>query len=718
MKAYKLNDNVVKYTFGNPINTNAVVLSSEELYKDDIDFFNIKAEEDLSFSYIMHKTDIVYGLGENQRGMNKRGGIYEAFCSDDPMHTPDKKSLYGAHNFILIDGKDKFGVFVDCPGKVIFDIGFSHKDELKIKIEEKDVNIYIINGKSSKQIVKEFLNIIGESYAPPKWAFGYQQSRWSYEDANAINKIADKFIENKIPCDAIYLDIDYMESFKDFTIDKKAFPNFKAFVQDIKNKGFRLIPIIDAGVKIEKGYDIYEEGVQKGYFCTDENGNNFIAAVWPGRCHFPDFLNSEARRWFGLKYKNLTELGIEGFWNDMNEPALFYTNRGLKEAIEAAKASEKENLDIYSCFALKDKFINMSNNVEDYKSFYHNIDGKLINHYKVHNLYGYNMTRSAAEGLKEIENNKRFLLFSRASYIGMHRYSGIWTGDNSSWWEHILLNIKMMPSLNMCGFLYIGADTGGFSSNTNSQLVIRWTQLSLFTPLFRNHSAMGTRLQEPFSFEEETNSILKKAIEFRYALIPYIYSEYMKAVKNRDMYFLPLSFVYEDEMSKRIENQLLLGDSLMLAPIYEENAIGRYVYAPDDVLLWKVKEYEKRKYSIIKQGHHYIDVDLDEVPIFIKKNKMLVLGRHAQNVEKLDNKELNIIAFVKDKAEYIYYDDDGKTYNYKNSRYTEVFIQIEKKEKDYVVTVENRGNEFVKELNFEIVDIDGNINRKKIYLNE
>jgi alpha-glucosidase len=718
MKVYKLNDNVVKYIFGNPINTNAVVVSGEEFYKDNIDFFNIKAEEDLSFSYMMHKTDIVYGLGENQRGMNKRGGIYEAFCSDDPMHTSDKKSLYGAHNFIVIDGKDKFGVFVDYPGKVIFDIGFSYKDELRVKIEEKNVNIYIINGKSSKQIVKEFLNIIGETYAPPKWAFGYQQSRWSYEDANTINKITDKFIENRIPCDTIYLDIDYMERFKDFTIDKKAFPNFKTFVQDIKNKGFRLIPIIDAGVKIEKDYDIYEEGVQKKYFCTDESGNNFVAAVWPGRCHFPDFLNSEARRWFGLKYKNLTELGIEGFWNDMNEPALFYTNRSLKEAIEAAKASEQGNLDIYSCFDLKDKFINMSNNIEDYKSFYHNMDGKLINHYKVHNLYGYNMTRSAAEGLNEIENNKRFLLFSRASYIGMHRYSGIWTGDNSSWWEHILLNIKMMPSLNMCGFLYIGADTGGFSSNANSELVIRWTQFSLFTPLFRNHSAMGTRLQEPFSFEEETNSILKKAIEFRYAIIPYIYSEYMKAVKNRDMYFLPLSFVYEDEMSKRIENQLLLGDSLMIAPIHEENGIGRYVYAPEDMLLWMVKEYAHRNYRIIKQGHNYIDVALDEVPIFIRKNKMLVLGNHAQNVEKLDNKELNIIAFVQDKAEYIYYDDDGKTCDYKNNKYTEIFIQIEKIEENYIINVKNKENKFVKKLNFEIVDINGNINRKKIYLNE
>ena len=400
----------------------------------------------------------------------------------------------------------------------------------------------------------------------------------------------------------------------------------------------------------------------------------------------------------------------------MNEPALFYTDRGLKEAIEAAKASENENLDIYSCFALKDKFSQMSNNLEDYKSFYHNIDGEIVNHYKVHNLYGYNMTRSAAEGLREIQPNKRFLLFSRASYIGMHKFSGIWTGDNHSWWEHILLNIKMMPSLNMCGFFYIGADTGGFSSDANAQLVTRWTQFSLFTPLFRNHSSMGTRFQEPFSFDYETRETIKKAIELRYALIPYIYSEYMKAIINKDMYFSPLSFVYDDEMSRRIENQLLVGDSLMVTPIYEENAVGRYVYLPEDMLLWRVKYYKDREYSVMKKGHSYLDVDINEIPIFIRKNKMLVIGNHAQNVESIDNSELNIIAFVDDRAEYVYYDDDGKTYDYKRGKYGEISIEIQKNEKNYIINVENKGNTSLKKLNFEIVDIDGNIERKFVNL--
>lgn len=714
MKAYKLSENVIKYSFGNPISTEAVVALGQEILKDNLEYFKVDMINGLKFNYKMLTDAIVLGLGQNQRGINKRGGIYESFCSDDPLHTPDKKSLYGAHNFLVIEGKENFGVFVDYPGKVIFDVGFTHKDYLEISLEEQDTDIYIIKGEKPLHIVREFLNIIGESYAPPKWAFGYQQSRWSYATAQAVRKIGDKFIENKIPCDAIYLDIDYMERFKDFTVDNNAFPNFKDFVEEMKAKGFRLIPIIDAGVKIEKDYEVYEEGVEKEYFCSDEEGKPFVAAVWPGRCHFPDFLNPKARQWFGLKYKTLTDAGIEGFWNDMNEPAIFYTDRGLAAAIDAVKKAENENLDIYSYFALNDKFNSMSNNLKDYKSFYHNMNGKRINHYKVHNLYGYNMTRSAGEGLREINSNKRFLLFSRASYIGMHRYSGIWTGDNHSWWEHILLNIRMMPSLNMCGFLYIGADTGGFSGASNNQLAIRWTQFSLFTPLFRNHSSMSSREQEPYSYDNETVDILRSAIELRYALVHYIYSEYMKAVINKDMYFKPLCFEYEDEVSKRIENQLLVGDSLMVTPIYEENSVGRYVYLPEDMLLWKAADYNNRVYEIIKKGHHYINVEFKEVPIFIRKNKIIVLGKHSRNVETLNRSQLNVIGFVEDKANYIYYDDDGTSMDYKKGKYNMVSIYIEKQDEDYLIKVDNTGNSKVNILYFDIVDVNGKIHKKTI----
>lgn len=718
MIAYEIIDGVVKYRFGNPISTHAVVLKGNEIKKQELQYFALENNEITKLKYKMDEGDIILGLGENQKGINKRGGIFEAYCSDDPIHTPDKKSLYGAHNFLIVDGTNRFGIFIDYPSKVVFDIGFTHKDKLEIAIPNKNFDLYIIDGKSLRDIVTKFLKIIGKSYIPPKWAFGFQQSRWSYPDARQIYGVANNFIENDIPCDSIYLDIDYMEDFKDFTISKERFPQFKSLVGEIKEKGFRLIPIIDAGVKIEEGYEIYEEGIKKGYFCFDEKGDPFVAAVWPGKVHFPDFLNKEARKWFGLKYRMLIDLGIEGFWNDMNELAIFYTEKGLKEAIDHCEESKNKNLNIYSFFALKDSFINLSNNARDYKGFYHDIDGQLVNHDSVHNLYGYNMTKAAAEGFKEIDSNKRFLMFSRASYIGMHRYGGIWTGDNHSWWDHILLNIRMMPSLNMCGFLYSGADTGGFGGDANAQLLIRWTQFSLFTPLFRNHSAIGTRKQEPYAFDIESTDILRSAIRLRYALLPYIYSEYMKGARNHDVYFAPLSFEYDDKYSKHVEDQLLVGASMMISPIYVENAIGRHVWLPEEMLLWKANDYHNRYYSVMEKGHTYIDINIDEIPIFIRKNKMIIFGKHANNVENLDNKELYVVAFVEDKASYTYYDDDGVTYDFDKGVYSEIVIDIEKIEGDYRVDINNKGNKYVEKLNFDIVDLKGNITKKSLVINK
>ncbi|WIF94911.1 TIM-barrel domain-containing protein [Caminicella sporogenes] len=717
MKVYEINEKVLKYRFGNPIKTDAVLMEGLEIKKSKIDYFEVIKGNIVIFKYKMSLEDIILGLGENLRGINKRGGIYESFCTDNPRHTPDVKSLYGAHNFIIIDGREKFGIFVDYPSKVVFDIGFTNRDYLQIEVSDNNFDFYIIKGDSSKEIVKTFLKLIGQSYVPPKWAFGFQQSRWSYKTADEIEEIAKKFIENDIPCDAIYLDIDYMEDFKDFTVSKERFPNFKKFVEDMRTKGFRLIPIIDAGVKIEEDYDIYEEGIEKGLFCTDEKGNPFVGAVWPGRVHFPDFLNPVARKWFGLKYKKLVDFGIEGFWNDMNEPAIFYSDRGLDKAIKKAEESESKNLDIYTFFDLKDEFINLSNNIDDYKSFYHKIDGKIVNHYKVHNLYGYNMTRAAAEGLEEISPNKRFLLFSRASYIGMHRYAGIWTGDNHSWWEHLLLNIKMMPSINMCGFLYSGADTGGFGGNANAELIIRWSQFSVFTPLFRNHSALGTRNQEPFAFDENTTKILRNIIRLRYALIPYIYSEFMKAVKDGGVYFSPLVFEYDDDISRRVEDQLLVGESIMLAPIYQENSKGRYVWLPEDMLLWKVRDYTDRNFEIIKKGHNYINVELDEIPIFIRKDKMIIIGKHGKNVESIKNTKLDVLAFIENKCLYVYYDDDGKTCDYKDGKYDEIHIYIEKVKDDFKIEIDNRGNKDIKLINFYIVGTNGKIIKKKVEIN-
>ncbi len=700
-----------KYVYGKPFSTEAVV-ADVSAGEGSPAYGRVETEKGFCFTYTMEETDIVYGLGEANRGLNKRGYCYISDCTDDPNHTEDKRSLYGAHNFIVVSGKETFGLFFDYPSAMTFDIGYTRMDTLQVSCESADLNLYVIEGDSPYDIVKQFRKIIGRSYIPPKYAFGFGQSRWGYKTKEDFRKVASGYRENKIPLDMVYMDIDYMQDFKDFTLNEKNFPDFPEFVQEMKSQNIRLIPIIDAGVKIEDGYDIYEEGVANRYFCQREDGSDFVAAVWPGDTHFPDVLNNEARTWFGDKYRILTDQGIEGFWNDMNEPAIFYSPEGIAELKEMLKsflesenyndgvnAGELATADIpkseagangtddadegtgsgsddgaaaVSLWPLMGKIGALANSKEDYRNFYHVVNGERVRHDKVHNLFGYYMTRAAGEAFERIDPKKRFLMFSRSSYIGMHRYGGIWMGDNKSWWSHILLNLKMLPSLNMCGFLYTGADLGGFGADTTRDLLLRWLALGVFTPLMRNHAAAGTREQECYQFEDMED--FRHVIGVRYRLIPYLYSEYMKAALNDDLYFKPLAFVYpEDSMAVQVEDQMMLGNEAMIAPVYTQNARGRYVYLPEEMKFVKFLPDGTISEEILSIGHHYVEIALNEVPLFIRSGKCIPLAQAAQCVDALNTEHLTMIGY--EGTEYTLYDDDGfgkdyeKKDNYRTIKY-------------------------------------------------
>ena len=321
---------IKRYIFGTPIDTEAI-LNKPDHSEFAETFFTHEGKE---FIYGMNSETICYGLGENVRGINKRGWIYESNCSDEPNHLENKRSLYGAHNFLLLSDCKNIGFFIDTPGKVQFDIGYTKYEQLRISIEDNNFEIYVIEDDSPDLVVQEFRNLIGISYIAPKWAFGYGQSRWSYKTEDEVREVVNEYRKNHIPLDSVYLDIDYMDQYKDFTIDNKAFPDFSDFVCEMKKEHIHIVPIIDAGVKIEDGYDVYEEGKEKNYFCKDKDGNDFVVGVWPGRCCFPDMLNDKARAWFGNKYKILLDKGIDGFWNDMNEPAIFYSEKRKKEVFE------------------------------------------------------------------------------------------------------------------------------------------------------------------------------------------------------------------------------------------------------------------------------------------------------------------------------------------------------------------------------------------------
>ena len=594
--------------------------------------------EDGVFSFHLGEHDRVYGLGEAVRGINKRGWIYEGFCTDEPFHTEDKRSLYGAHNFILLDGAERFGAFFDCPGRIAFDIGCSEPDRLTVKPEEMHLDLYLIEGDSLKDIARQFRSLIGQSYIPPLWAFGYGQSRWGYTNRDDILRVADRYRAEGIPIDMLYLDIDYMDSFKDFTVNEERFPRFAEFVQEMKARDIHLIPIIDAAVKEEEGYSVYDEGHEKGYFCKDEDGDDFIVGVWPGRSVLPDFLNPAASRWFGANYKALTEIGIDGFWNDMNEPALFYSAKALDSAFDKIQTFRGRSFSALSFFEARGLFNTLANSGEDYRAIRHHTPAGNLSHYDVHNLYGYKMTQSASEALREL-CPQGSLLFSRASYIGAHRYGGVWTGDNHSWWSHILLSMQQMAGLNLCGFLYSGSDIGGFNGNCTRDLLIRWLSFAVFTPLMRNHSAIGTRNQEAFAFGDP--EVFRHIIRLRYRLIPYLYSEFRRAAENDLMYFRPLCFDYEDDPDARgVEDQLMVGDRLMIAPVYVQNADGRYVYVPEDMNLIRMSGGEITAEPIAK-GRHYIRVPLGDV-VFFSIGK-LPLAEPAMSTAELDMEHLTEI---------------------------------------------------------------------------
>ena len=654
------------YRFGHPIHTGAVLDKPTMDITPVMDFpgWDISPSNG-SLSKTLSESMRVFGLGETVRGMNKRGWIYISNNTDDPNHDEDKRSLYASQNFILLaspEEEEVEAIFIDDPGTVRFDIGYTELNRLIICSESGNADIYRFTADSADDIIRQFRAITGQSYIPPKWAFGFGQSRWGYKTEEDIRTVFTRYQDASVPLDSIYLDIDYMERYKDFTVNTESFPHFSDFVEEMRKSHVHLVPIIDAGVKMEEGYETYEEGCKKDYFVKKENGERLVAAVWPGRVHFPDFFKPEVQNWFGHKYHFLLEQGIDGFWNDMNEPAIFYTEDRLKEVFEEIEKYKNENLDIQSYFAFTNLVSTLGNNPADYRRFYHEHEGQSIRHDKVHNLFGFYMTKAAGEALRKMEPNKRILLFSRSSYIGMHRYGGVWTGDNKSWWSHLLLSLQQMPALNMCGFLYSGSDIGGFGADCTEDLMARWLSLAILTPLYRNHACAGTRLQELYQFQNLES--FRKIIELRYALIPYIYSEFMKAAIKNEMYFRPLSFIWsKDSRAYEVEDQVVVGESIMLAPVVEQNHNGRTVYLPESMKLLRFKSWNDYTEEILPAGTHYVECRLFETILFLRKGHVLPLIKPAKTTAELDYASLKFICYDADPKDYALYNDDGFTRN-------------------------------------------------------
>ena len=661
---------IQRFSFGHPFPTQSVVLSLPA-ESGPVPFLT---PDGTGWRFTLSEQAAVYGLGEMPRGINKRGWHYITNNTDESRHSEDKLSFYGAHNFLLVrDGSTCFGLFVDFPGKVYYDIGYTRHDLFSFHTETSDYDLYLLSGGNENAICKEFRTLIGRSYIPPRWAFGLAQSRWGYKTEEDVREVAHQYKEHDLPLDMICMDIEYMQDYADFTVNKERFPDLAKLSADLKAQGIRLVPIIDAGVRIDPNDPTCTEGVEKGYFCKKADGTPFVAAVWPGKAYFADFLRPEVREWFGHKYKALTDCGIEGFWNDMNEPSLFYSPERLRAFLnDMAALREKDNIEQEEFFPrVVGGAMGLMNSPADYASFYHEVDGQKVRHDQVHNLYGGSMTRAAGEAFADLRPGQRTLLYSRSSFIGSHRYSGIWLGDNNSSWAQLLANIQMMPSVQMCGFLYSGADLCGFSSDTTPDLALRWLEFGLLTPLMRNHSAVGTRMQEYYRFPEVLPAV-RNMIRLRYALLPYLYSEFMKAALENTSYFRPLAFDYPDDPDAReVEDQLLLGEGLMAAPVYVQNAHGRHVYLPEPMKLLRLRAVDDYDEEILPAGHHYIRCALDEVLLFLRPGHIVPVAQPANNTSELDDASLTLWSFLPDgeSAEYRMYRDDGVTTEYEKKEH-------------------------------------------------
>lgn len=585
-------------------------------------------------SKVMENDMYFYGLGERTGSLNKKGYHYRNWNTDDPTpHGETYAQLYKSIPFLIaIKNNEASGIFFDNHFESHFDMGKENSNYYYFGAKDGNLDYYFIYGPEVSEVVNEYTNLTGKTPLPQLWTLGYQQCRWSYAPEQRALEIAKTFREKNIPCDTIYLDIDYMDDFRVFTWDNKKFKNPKAFTDELKSMGFKVVTIIDPGVKVDKGYKIYAEGLKNGYFATDKDGMVYKNTVWPGDSVFPDFMNSQVRKWWGNNQKIMFNLGIAGIWNDMNEPASF--NGPLPEDI-------------------------VFNN-----------DGTLVTHKEIHNVYGHMMDKATYEGIKEATNKRPFVV-TRACYAGTQKYSTVWTGDNQSTWEHLRMSLPMLMNIGLSGMAFCGTDVGGFGFDCTGELLSRWVQVGTFTPLFRNHSTIGSREQEPWAFDEITEEINKKYIKLRYKFIPYLYDMMHKCEKSGAPIIRPLLYNYQnDKKTYEINDEFMFGDNVLVSPVVEQGARQKLVYLPKGnswIDYWTGEEFEGGQY-IIK------DAPLDICPIYIKTMSIISNGEDVNYIGEKDTECLNLSIYLCDKkgeGKYIAYNDDGESFDYKNGRFNE-----------------------------------------------
>ncbi|MBT2680579.1 glycoside hydrolase family 31 protein [Bacillus sp. ISL-35] len=604
----------------------------------------------------MHPDDHFYGFGEKTSFLDKRGEKMTMWNTDVyAPHNPEIDALYQSiPYFMAIRNGMAYGLYFDNTFKSVFDMK-SSDETYSFWAEGGQLDYYLFAGPKPKDVVEQYTEITGRMPLPPKWALGYHQSRYSYESEQEVRELVKEFRERDIPLDAIYLDIHYMDGYRVFTFDEERFPNPEKLVEDLKQEGIHVIPIVDPGVKEDPEYPIYQEGVNGDYFCKYLEGNLYFGDVWPGKSAFPDFTSVDVRKWWGEKHEFYSRMGIEGIWNDMNEPAVF---------------NETKTMDL---------------------KVMHKNDGNPKTHRELHNLYGLLMGEATYEGMKAQLDGKRPFLLTRAGFAGVQRYSTVWTGDNRSFWEHLQMSLPMCMNLGMSGVPFCGPDVGGFAHDTTGQLLTRWTQVGMFTPYFRHHSVLESIRQEPWSFGEEYEKIIRKYIQERYVWLPYLYTLFRVASLTGVPVMRPLVFEFpEDKHTFNLSNQFMIGSDVIVAPIMKPDTYHRVVYLPEGMWVnyWTDEKLEGGK-------HHLVKADMATMPIFVKEGAVLIHGSVRSSTEQKES-EIKVHLYPSENglSPFNYYEDDGKTFDYQQGNYFELKIDGRKEEDSLEITVDVLHNQY------------------------
>jgi len=518
-----------------------------------------------------------YGLGEKAARLDKRRGHFTMW-NRDASYAEGSDPLYQSIPFYLgWQNGAAYGIFFDNSYRTYFDFGASTQEYAAFSADGGEMNYYFFYGPSMKKILARYADLTGHMPMPPLWALGNQQCRWGYYPDTLAEEVVRRYRADDLPLDVLYLDIDYMDGYRVFTWDPKRFPDPSAFTEKLAKQGVKVVTIVDPGIKYDPGYQAFDQGLAKNFFLKRLDGSLFHGKVWPGDSVFVDYTLPDAARWWGDMHRAYTDHGVAGIWNDMNEPSDFLDQTGQTQG------------DVVS------------------------YDGGANSSFN-RNVFGLNEARATFEGLERLRPNQRPYIITRAGYAGIQRYSTMWTGDNTSTWDALALSIPMFQTLGLSGEPFVGADAGGFMGRTNAELLTRWYQVAFLTPFCRNHADRTAYDHEPWRFGTYYEGIIRKYLKLRYRLLPFLYTVLEEAHRTGAPLFRPLLLNYQDDANAlTIDDEFMVGDALLEAPILRPGETSRLVYLPAGT--W-YDYWTGQRYS--GGGMIRVEAPLETVPLFVR----------------------------------------------------------------------------------------------------